>query len=173
MSNTNIKNTNTELAPIEMYKFINDCKSQHLTIADIKLLNIGDRLDVVIWDRNFEELWIWTNADNEVAFTPDEFFSSNRHTLTYLGNMKWNIRYPFGIDFIHNIELDVSKLDNIMKWYPISDDGKIEFLRVSKHWTDFPDDTRVGWRGPIMLWNKLLTMPNVYLKDNYFGENLN
>jgi hypothetical protein len=165
--------SNTDVPPIEMYTFINNCKSQHLTIADVKLLNIGDRLDVVIWDRNFEESWIWTNADNEVAFPPDIFFLSNRHTLTYIGNMTWNIHYPFGLNVIHNIELDVSKLDNIMKWYPISDDGNIKFLRVFKHWTDFPDNTRVGWRGPIMLWDKLLTMPNVYMKDNYFGENLN
>jgi hypothetical protein len=30
------------------------------------------------------------------------------------------------------------------------------------HWTNFPETTRVGWRGPIMLWKKLENMPDVY-----------
>lgn len=31
------------------------------------------------------------------------------------------------------------------------------------HWTEFPDSTRVGWRGPIMMWDKLTDLSKVYL----------
>lgn len=47
---------------MEIYEFIENCKDKHLTLGDVEKLNVGDALDVVIWDRNFEEYWIWDNV---------------------------------------------------------------------------------------------------------------
>jgi hypothetical protein len=33
-----------------MYNFIDNCKDKHLTIRDVKLMSVGDVIDVVIGD---------------------------------------------------------------------------------------------------------------------------
>ena len=43
----------------EMYQFIKNCVPYSLTVGDIKKLNVGDSLNVVIWDPNFKENHIW------------------------------------------------------------------------------------------------------------------
>ena len=158
----------------EMYDFIEKSKRKHLTLKDVKRMKVGDKIDVVIWDRNFEEGWIWNEAIKNKPYTPKYFFRRNRHQLTYLGDMKWNIKYPFGETICHNIELDVSELGTNWKWSPIFKEyitlkndfvnGRIKKLDkpIKKHWSEFPDSTRVGWRGPIMLWEKLEGNTNVH-----------
>jgi hypothetical protein len=178
----------TQQPPKEMYRFIKDCTPFHLTVADVKKLNVGEELDVVVWDRNFEEYWIWSHAESEKPYLPEEFFQSNRHTLKYLGNMTWEFRYEYGGNVVYKVELDVTALNTRYKWCNIESNGKIHITKdmerrvnkdmtrkweeISKHWTDFPDTTRVGWRGPIMLWERLHCMPQVYNKDGYFGKDL-
>lgn len=172
----------------EMYQFIKDSCQQHLTIEDVMKLEVGDELDVVIWDGNFEEYWIWTNAESSVAYNPEEFFRCNHHQLTYLGDMTWDIHFSFGETTTHPIHLDVSQLETNYTWYPIDEtDGKIhitnEIVNEGEekpshwkpkhlHWTEFPKTTRVGWRGPIMLWDKLTDhkLGLVHNKKGHYGE---
>ena len=160
-----------------MYHFIKACKSQHLTIADVKNLKIGDKIDVIIWDRNFEENWIWDHAESEKPYDPQTFFKSNHHQLTYAGNMTWHIHFDFGETITHPIHLDTSDLETRYTWCALENDGFIhitdEVIKCGEkiptewkpkhiHWTKFPDSTRVGWRGPIMLWEKLKNKTYVY-----------
>ena len=37
---------------------------------------------------------------------------------------------------------------------------------LGKHWTEFPDDTRLGWRGPMMREADLRVCPLVFKRDN-------
>ncbi|AYV75426.1 MAG: hypothetical protein Terrestrivirus1_300 [Terrestrivirus sp.] len=148
-----------------MYNFIDNCKNEHLTIRDVKLMSVGDVIDVVIWDKNFEEYWIWEHAEEKTYYDPCVFFKSNRCKLTYKGDMQWDIYFDFGDTFTHPVHLDVSSLQTDWTWYPIDElDGKIHSDWTTKHihWTEFPDTTRVGWRGPIMLWDKLKDLPQIY-----------
>lgn len=165
--------------PLEMYDFIKQTIPQHLTIADVKKLKVGDTIDVVIWDRNFEESWIWDNATPQQPYRPEIFFQENHQKITYLGNMSWLIRFNWGEDIEHPIHLDVSALQTYWKWCPL-EDGYINIVEeiikegetlpshwcpTHKHWTEFPETTRVGWRGPIMLWKYMAQLPAVYYSD--------
>ena len=169
---------------LEMRDFIEQCKSLHLTIADVKNMKVGDQIEVVLWDGNFEEYWIWDNAKNEEAYDPKEFFKKNRNRFTYTGDMKWIMKDPE--NDVHPIHLHLSDFikETNWTWSAIEDDGfihitseriidgekipkeKIPSEWKAKHiyWTEFPDSTRVGWRGPVMLWDKLSDLPQVYLK---------
>jgi hypothetical protein len=165
---------------MDMYDFINNCKDKHLTIADIKLMSPGDVIDVVVWDTNFEEYWIWDSAEKNKSYDPFIFFKSNRCKITYKGNMLWDIYFDFGDTCTHPVHLDVSSLQTNWTWYEINElDGQIHITEeildekqsilsdwTPKHiyWTEFPDTTRVGWRGPIMLWDKLKDLPQVFYK---------
>ena len=173
----------------EMYKFRDVVtREHHLTIKDLKNLNPGDELDVLIWDGNYEEYWIWDNAESEKPYDPREFYKSNRCKITYLHNLKWNIDIPNVGVIEHPIHLNLKPFikETFCTWDSIEDDGKIhitsEYLPrgmdgipkewKAKHinWTDFPEETRIGWRGPIMLWEKLDSMPKVHYKQGFYGN---
>jgi hypothetical protein len=46
---------------MEMYKWIKNYEPKHVTIKDLKEWKVGETKDVIIFDRNFEEYFIWTN----------------------------------------------------------------------------------------------------------------
>jgi hypothetical protein len=170
---------------LELYDFIEKSKPEHLTIKDVKQLKVGNTIDVVMWDRNFEEYWIWNNGKYGILYDPETFFVANHNKITYLGNMEWNIHFRSG-DVTCPIHLDVSNLETYWRWVEINEkDGMIhitnEILNKGEkipdawkpkhiHWTDFPETTRVGWRGSIMLWEKLKTMPKVYFVKDFYGN---
>lgn len=163
---------------MEIYEFIENCKDKHLTLGDLEKLKFGDTLDVVIWDRNFEECWIWDGAERNVKYDPKYFFRENHHTIKYLGDYMWDINFNFGGTYSHPVHLDVSSMDTNWKWYALENNEiKITYEVLNKgekipkgkkapykHITEFDKNTRVGWRGPIMLWDELDNLPNVYLK---------
>jgi hypothetical protein len=159
-----------------MHNFIDNCKDKHLTLIDIIKMLPGEKLDVVIWNKNFEDCGILYLEDDGLPQRPEHFFKYNRHQITCLGNMKWLIHFNWKESTIHPIHLDVSCLDTDRTWCPIDEkdgevhiidkiirvDSQILYESINVHWTKFPDGTRVGWNGPIMLWDELEDMPSVY-----------
>ena len=171
---------------LEMYDFITKSQLHHLTIEDIVKMSPGDKIDVIIWDANWEEYWIWDNAEPGKNYDPQSFFKENRHQITYLGNMEWNIHFNFGDTFRHPVHIITSISDKNWWWSEIVNGsvhtenqgltcphGKSLTQKNPKRseWTQLPHTTRVGWRGPMMLWNKLVEMPQVYYNENADEDN--
>lgn len=71
-----------------MYQFIKNCSSYSLTVGDIKKLNVGDSLDVIIWDPNFEENHIWDNCESNKGYDAKEFFQDSHCKLTVKSNLE-------------------------------------------------------------------------------------
>ena len=157
---------------MNMYDFIEQTKDKHLTIADIEKLQLGDEIDVVMWDCYFEDMGcVWETYENTKYYPPTEFFSECKTKLIYMGNYKWKIHYSFGQIAEHSIHLNVEHLQTNWKCAAItSEDHKIhitnEMMNSGEnipvgwkkkhiHWDEFPKTTRVGWRGPMMLWENL------------------
>lgn len=110
----------------ELYQFIRNCKHLHLTKADVDLLKPGDRLDVVIWDRNFEEYWIWQQPEH-VPYLPEVFFSENRHQLVYQGGHEWDIEFNFGETIRHPFHLSLEGENTSYQW------GMLEGVEAHVH----------------------------------------
>ena len=77
-----------------------------------------------------------------------------------------NKNTPFKID------LEINYKEG--SWYPLrkgylpakDENWKTNLLDgKKKKWTTFPKDTPIGFRGPMILWDKLDKLPNVYLLD--------
>lgn len=49
------------------------------------------------------------------------------------------------------------------QWLPLVNE-KVQ----DKHWSQFPDDTKVGWRGPAMKWSDLCKLPSVRYTEEEF-----
>lgn len=165
-----------------MYKYIREAsRDKHLTIADIKNLEVGEEFDCVLWDRNFEEYGIWNKVESEKLYKATKFFESNRVRIKYLGDMKWLLKMDCG-EFLHMIHIDTSKLHDKWKWMPLDSDQILRLesncSRCSKNskskkgikWKNLPTNTRVGWRGPMMLWKHLESAPKIYYEEGYYGS---
>ena len=156
---------------MEMYEWINYYKPYHLTIGDLKKWNPGEIKDVVIFDRNFDDYFIWDELKENKLYTPSYFFKENRHKIRYNGDLTWDIIFHWGDTFCHNVELDIAEKQPVREifgtdcvWKPLN--GEYMIIKTNQknsiHWTDFNDETRIGWRGPIMLWKDVKKGEKVY-----------
>lgn len=150
---------------LEMYDWIKFTKKQHLTIFDLEKWKINETKTVAIFDRNFEEYFIWDDLSKYKIYKPRYFFKANKCKVTYRGNMVWSID-NFGDDECGRpVELDTAILNNGYKWMPVINN----YVRCSKKpgysCSFFPNNTRIGWRGPMMLWTDLVNGPDVYYAE--------
>ena len=129
-----------------------------LRIEDILSLGPGDQIKVLLLDRN---LWDVTNdpAQNpsSTLVEPQRFFRDNWAIYTHTSNLRGKIEYSFGYEreFEFDLEYEAGS------WSPLVD-GQLNKKHRRRHYTDFDSSTRVGWRGPMVLWDKLITLPKVY-----------
>lgn len=171
---------------VDMYKFIKKTSHLHLTLEDVYNLKPGDELDVVIWDRNWEENWVWGEANHNEVYSPEDFFLVNRRKVIYRGNMKWDIKFGHGTELM-NIHVNTENLPSgktKWTWLILDDGGEIhvteeldwengtlnqleEEEQLHFHHTHFDPTTRVGWRGPIMKWEHVVNSSKYirYLED--------
>ncbi len=162
----------------ELYKWIDDHRLFHLTIHDVMSLKPGQELDVAIFDRNMEEYGMWDNFRDREKYGPEEFFKNNRCTIKYKGDFIWDIQFSWGETFEHPVHVNVQSLATNWNWIVLNTNDntihiKNEILsesesipsdrtKVNLRLQDFPLRTRVGWRGPIMLWEHVKNKGKVY-----------
>jgi len=164
--------------PLPLHIFIQETDPFHLRIDDIIKLNPGDQIDVLCLDRNIFD----TTSHNEenIVMSVKKFFqASYQGTYTHVTGLKGTFKFT-NIDYEdQNFEFHIEwKKDN---WYPLKN-GKLEsdeqFIFPSefenRSWESFSSETRIGWRGPMILkkWYKYL--PKVYNMDiSDFQHNVN
>lgn len=174
--------TSGALPVLELYTWIELNRGLHLTLGDLMGWEVGKTYKVVMFDRNFEEYHIWDNTKQNTPYEPEDFFQQNEMDIVYHGNMEWTLNMKWG-EFEHPVHFDVASLDRGWTWSPvdvhkenpnergISITGEPlclgEKLPKGKtslwmSWSEFPPDTRVGWRGPMMMWDTLKYLPLVY-----------
>jgi hypothetical protein len=159
---------------MELYRFIEETRDHHLTIGDLKMLEPGSRLEVAIFDWNFEEYWIWNEAVSKQRYDPKVFFERNRRELIYKGDMSWDIVFPFGT-INHPVHIEIRP----NYWCPVDADwqqirdgctvcSKEEAEGITYDLQSLPDSTRIGWRGPIIRWKDIDIKGEVYYIEGYF-----
>lgn len=161
----------------EEYKeWIRGYRADHLCIDDIQKLKPGDVLDVAIFDRNMEEYGMWAEIPANTPFPADEFFRFNHHKIKIMENGCWELQMN-SEKFQHPIHYNTESYATRWTWVvPSGKDNKVielqrkgkgQKLRVFKlAIKDMFPLTRIGWRGPVMLWKyvKESTIP-VYWDD--------
>lgn len=138
-----------------------------LTIADIARLRPGDEIKVLVIDRNMEETAEDANSWNTAVDAP-QFFRNNWAVYTHTEGLKGQILFGWQtqpLDFEFHLEWESRK------WYPVTQGclpardpqgfSAFEFAGP-KHFSSFPPSTRVGWRGPMVLWSGLHAWPRVW-----------
>ena len=167
---------------LEMLVWEDSVRDQCLTIADILDLQPGQQIKVLHMDRNLGDSSCQNSTGNHL-FRPSDFFRTSTAVYTHESGLKGTIKYSWqdGPDYRDDpecqnprpFEFDLEyKRDS---WYPLNNgclpardpQGFSDFnYNVPKPWQDFSATTRVGWRGPMLLWDKVDDQPDVYWYDS-------
>jgi len=156
---------------IEMYDIVNKLpKKFYIVKKDLKAMK-NKSIKVVLFDRNFEEYGIWNDFDKYKLYEPKKFFKKNTASIKYIGGNTWNIKYSGGNQVCHYIEVntvDIKSKRNDTTWAPIDDKGDVCCINSLKkvNFKDLPSNTRIGWRGPMILWSVIVNFDKkVYQAD--------
>jgi hypothetical protein len=136
-----------------------------ITIETITKLKSGDRIKLLVLDRNVADIAFEINEKDKVC-NPLHFFRDNTMEYVHKEGLKGKMVYSYGE---YDTEFDIEY--ELHHWYPLTNgclpkkdpQGFSKFsYKEPKPWTDFPTNTRIGWRGPMMLWSDVIKMPDIY-----------
>lgn len=157
-------------------QWIERYKHKQIRIFDIMKMKKGEELQVLLIDRNLGDIIESVNKGNKL-YKPRKFFRQNIATYTHKKGLQGKLRFQ-SIDVVHkNFEFDVEYRQN--NWYPFVDGYLPEkdcqelytLLDKKTHWTEFPTDTRIGWRGPMMRWSDVeKSRKQIYWHNKYSVE---
>jgi hypothetical protein len=116
----------------------NSEKERHITIADIEKLKYGEKRIFRCVDKKYPPIIL-----------------NYSHLINLIGRIQWTKGFP-----PKEFEFHIECVPNF--WFPLSG-GKLPNFNVpgifnltdfKTDWKDYPKNTRIGWRGPIILETK-------------------
>ena len=140
-------------------------------IKDIKNLQKGEEINVLLLDRNCCDR-IDTFENQYGAKRPSQFFDSTcMAKYTHGENLKGKLHHNVCNWTDDDFEFHIMYKEGY--WYPLqngclpafsADDDEPLLDGVEKPWYTFPDDTYIGWRGPMIVQEYIDELPDVYLR---------
>ena len=132
-----------------------------ITIKDVKNMENNEKNKFLCICRNFYDFM--PEVKKEEALEASELFKNN-YKIYYihdcdLKGKKYNKEKEKYDDFEFHIEYTKDY------WYPLKDgklplkdpQGIYNLSPVKKNWSEYDDNTKVGWRGPILNWKYVET----------------
>ena len=150
---------------MEVYKWIEDTQPWQLSICDLDNITIGKTYDILLLDKNFDEV-IWDNVEENTPMKPTEFFKHNMTKITYEGNYTIKMFDPSYNDETYKLHVSTEGLATNWCWSKLSDTNEISITSESRcssnnatlpsrkeviPISNFPRLTKIGWRGPIIV----------------------
>ena len=140
-------------------------RRKHLTIGDLLRLEVGTAAPVVTFDRNVLDMHPASEPSRSAKLF---FYRPREHTILFrspeLGFLQWT---DGKTKSVHALELEYKP----NMWHPLHETGVIhmdEWERTifgltpnevqalaRKHWSQYTPQTRIGWRGPMILLSDL------------------
>ena len=163
------------------YSLYENIIKKWLTIGDINKLKKGEELMMLNFDRNIGDTIGNDKTIQTLKLYDPKYFFKNAWVKYYHNkDLMGKIFYAWQTmdDYKNNSEenkpfkftFDIEYKSN--HWYPLdkngylpaksADFGNILLDGKKKHWSNFPSNTRIGWRGPMVIWNKLDNLPKVF-----------
>jgi hypothetical protein len=160
---------------MEIVEWLNvGSRPYHLTIQNILNLSNGDSIEIFFMDRNVMDISCDKEYNEEnIPIKPSHFFRNcNYITFTkkegIIGDWDWHCTLLTKKLTYKEREFDIDLGDF---WYPLKNNkvpesNEYDLFDLSKysgkHYSEFSPDTRIGWRGEMMLKENMDKCPNVY-----------
>lgn len=156
--------------PLIWHCYIDMTEPYHLRISDIRKLKKGDKIEITTFDRNVWDVALDGIEENKAYEAADFFARGYKAVYTHNRGLSGKIRFADIDDSDRPFEWDLEYVRG--RWYPLHK-GRIEgdeYWTIpdvyKKSWSEYPTDTRVGWRGPCVLTKSLKVMPKIFYVDN-------
>ena len=137
-------------------KWIKATSKYHLRIRDIKKMKKGQKIYVLGLDRNFPDALYDSKIIIGKVYKPENLFKVKKYTYIHDSGFKGNF------DVIEDFEFHIEyKKDH---WFPLKD-GKLSKTDMreeglsTKKIMNFPPSTKIGFRGPMILWKNVKKLP--------------
>jgi len=151
-------------------QWIRDARRFHLTIRDVQSMNEDESVDLICFHRNTCDV-VRGNGQRRQnkPMDPQKFFHNGGMYLKFtkyiglLGMWEWRCgggprQGTFHLEYAPG------------RWYPLDKNETLPHLgccynselATGKCVSDYPDNTRLGWRGPMMRISDLPKMPRVH-----------
>lgn len=158
---------------VEFSKWIDMAYHYKLKIRDVMNMKNGDTMTVLVLDRNVGDVSVQANPEN-VVIDPYYFFRYNFATYIHDSGLKGTMTYHWQDEDYKDDDFEFDIEYTPHSWYPL-ENGRLpkrdpqggagfNFPREIS-WTEFPIDTGIGWRGPMVLYQYLNYLPNIYVSD--------
>ena len=160
-------------------KWYKNSRKYWITINDIEqLLNNKKKNEIIVLmlDRNYLDIAMGHNKKNK-SYNVNHFFRFNKYKVIYDKNLKGKLIYlnkkdPYKVNFEFEVEY---KKDN---WYPFINgylpkndpQGFDKLLGKKIHFSKFPKNTHIGFRGPMILWENIDKLPDIFEGDDWLIE---
>jgi len=168
-----------------------------LTIGDVLGMKEGERVELLVMDRNLcDHVYPQIGEAPRPTLPAETFFDLRRDGAVYVHERGLRGRMEWGWDHGRECVDDVFMFEIEFKpghWHPLDPDGTLpaaneeydtekpegwddeedgewdgkmlhweELPPKRTHWKDYPETTRVGWRGPAMRWEHVPRQPPVF-----------
>ncbi len=152
---------------------INDVVEKHaLKISDVKKLKKGDKISVILFDRNIGDYLHGTPQGTQST----KEYLEKMHLATFTQGEDYGITgslylFDIGEEFSDwTWQINVAKYNDKSYWSPIDDSCSCgdhpasEYLReFRENPVNIPGETKVGWRGPAILAEDIQNMPETFI----------
>ena len=157
---------------LDLAAWTKKAKEKWLTIADISKLRKGDKLEVVLLDRNITDTVTAAGIKTNKLYTAATFFKGSRAIYEHKDGLQGCLTLMDDNIVLDPFEFHV-EIENRNDWYPLRDgalpakdpQGFLKLLGKRTPWTAMDTATHVGYRGPMILWPAVKKGPPVYLYE--------
>lgn len=160
----------SEYNSFNMDDWKNHTKSFHFTLKDLKQLKPGDTIQFLSLNRNCFDTPC-SRHKTETCFTARTFFNSEMCTYTHKEGCRGRLVFHFekGNHILEDFEFHIEYRPDC--YYPLTngkliasgdDDNEYLVQHNDQAWDTFPDECRVGYRGPIIPDIFIDSLPKIY-----------
>ncbi len=169
--------------PDSLTTILNDVVEKYaLKASDIRKLSAKEEIKVILLDQSIGDYL--HGIPTGTVLSIKEYLEEN-HLAKYVQSSTGSLT---GTMYLYSVnrtwdnwawEINVTKYNSDLYWSPFDDRcincnrSKSEFLEQFVSSTDVPGETKVGWRGPAILYEDIEKMPETFThydtcKDDYF-----
>lgn len=147
-------------------------KPHCLTLGNVRKFEKGQSYKVVCFHRNFEDEL--SNAERcgiieqDKRYTAQDFFQKLQKVDVYMHREGVSGQMHFAWDTARSLDDQGFTFHGLVEskdtWYPFDENGNMP-IDGNKHHSTYPDDTFVGYRGYMILYDNLVKMPDLVIDE--------